>query len=60
MSAPAANALSPAPVKITPRTSASSRASSKAALQFRKDCLIQRIEHLGPVEGYIGDGPFFS
>jgi len=30
MSAPAMNALSPAPVRMTPRTAASSRASSKA------------------------------
>ena len=55
MSAPAMNALSPAPVRMTPRTAASFCASSKAVAQVLPCRLVQGVEHLGPVERHIGD-----
>jgi len=47
MSAPAANDLSPAPVKTTPRTSASSRASSERGSQFENGFAFRALSTLG-------------
>ena len=58
MSAPAMNALSPAPVRMTPRIAASSRASSKAVLRSFQVGVIQSVEHLRAIDGHIGDGAF--
>ena len=47
MSAPAMNALSPAPVRMTPRTAASSRASSKTSLRSVQVGLFRAFSTLG-------------
>ena len=56
MSAPAMNALSPAPVRMTPRTAASSRASSKAVRRSGQVGVFSALSTFGPIDRHIGDG----
>src|SRR5216684_2231822 len=60
MSAPAMNALSPAPVRITPRTSASSRASSNAARRSSHVFPFSALRTLGRLSVTYAMAPFFS
>ena len=46
MSAPAMKALSPAPVRMTPRTATSSRACLEGGPQILPRRRIQRVDHL--------------
>src|SRR6266700_3200668 len=60
MSAPAMNALSPAPVRITPRTSSSSRASSNAARRSSHVFPFSALRTLGRLSVTYAMAPFFS
>src|SRR5882724_8743658 len=60
MSAPAMNALSPAPVRITPRTSASSRAASNAARRSSHVFPFSALRTLGRLSVTYAMAPFFS
>jgi len=52
---PAMNALLPAPVRMTPCTAVSSRASSKAVRMSVHVGVFKAFEHLGPIDGHVGD-----
>jgi len=58
MSAPAMNALSPAPVRMTPRTEASFLASSNAFLKSDPRRRIKRVEDLWAIDGDVSSAPF--
>src|SRR6266487_2358071 len=60
MSAPAMNALSPAPVRITPRTSSSSRAASNAARRSAHVFPFSALRTLGRLSVTYALAPFFS
>src|SRR6267154_1369524 len=60
MSAPAMNALSPAPVRITPRTPASSGAASKAARRSSHVFPFSALRTLGRLSVTYAMAPFFS
>src|SRR5690242_3746492 len=60
MSAPAANAFSPAPVRMTPRTVESSRESSKAARNSWIVTLFSAFRTLGLFSVTYAIGPFLS
>src|SRR6266550_8772290 len=60
MSAPAMNALSPAPVRITPRTSPSLRAFSNAALRSSHVFPFSALRTLGRLSVTYAMAPFFS
>src|SRR5437867_3593368 len=60
MSAPAMNALSPAPVRITPHTPASSRAASKAARRSSHVFPFSALRTLGRLSVTYAMAPFFS
>src|SRR6266404_2349414 len=60
MSAPAINALSPAPVRITPRTSPSLRAFSNAALRSSHVFPFSALRTLGRLSVTYAMAPFFS
>ena len=55
MSAPAANALSPAPVSTTTRASESVASSPEPVAQLRERLAVQRVQRVGPVDGDDGD-----
>src|SRR5258706_13222879 len=60
MSAPAMNALSPAPVRITPRTSSSFWASSNAARRSSHVFPFSALRTLGRLSVTYAMAPFFS
>ena len=60
MSAPAANALSPAPVRMTPRTAASSRASLNASFSSAMVALLRALSTFGRLIVTYAIVPFFS
>ena len=62
MSAPAMNAFGRLkPVRMTPRTVASSRTSSNAVRRSSQVGVFQRVEHLGPIDAsHRRSAPFFS
>src|SRR5262249_34930025 len=60
MSAPAMNALSPAPVRITPRTNGSSRAFSNAVRRSRQVAEFSALSTFGRLSVTYAIGPFFS
>ena len=59
MSAPAANALSPAPVKITPRTRGIVSGVLEDFDQLGDRGLVEGVEHLRPVERHVRDRSLF-
>src|SRR5207249_9896397 len=60
MSAPAMNALSPAPVRMTPRTAASSCASSNAALRSSHVLLFRALRTFGRLRVTQAMAPFLA
>ena len=56
MSAPATNALSPAPVTTTTRTPSSLPQFERGAAQLVERLGVERVENLGPVDGDDRDG----
>src|SRR2546429_9683204 len=60
MSAPAAKALSPAPVRMTPCTAASSRASLNASFSSAMVALLRALSTFGRLIVTYAIAPFFS
>ena len=57
MSAPATNAFSPAPVRMTTRTDGVGAQRAACLAQFRQRGGVERVEHRRPVDRDGGDGP---